>query len=128
MVKQLLIALLAVLTTATQAGTVGVHLGSWHDEPGYNNFNPGVYYIGDEGYVVGTYYNSERHQSVYAGGVMEHGPFALMVGAVTGYENSPLMLYAVPSVKAFNFRLSWIPKVGSVNTVNVLHLSYEFKF
>ena len=40
-----------------KATTVGLHLGSWHSQPGYNNQNFGIY-IQHHGFVLGVYRNS----------------------------------------------------------------------
>jgi hypothetical protein len=70
--KKLLIALSSILLLSCQMQpamaetTIGVHIGSWHSEPGFNNRNPGVF-INHNGWTAGTYYNSNRYQSYYAG-------------------------------------------------------------
>ena len=66
--KRIALILALVLSGMAHAGTLGLHIGSQHfPAQQYNNFNPGAYYIHDNGATVGTYYNSERRQSVYAG-------------------------------------------------------------
>ena len=58
---------LLLCASASSAGTLGLHLGSQHyPAKNFNNLNPGAYYISDDGWTVGTYYNSVRKQSVYA--------------------------------------------------------------
>ena len=119
----------AVLGTAgnlAHAGTLGLHIGSKHfPAQQYNNANPGAYYIHDNGATVGTYYNSERRQSVYAGWTWDSGPWRLQVGAITGYERSAVLPMVVPSVAlGYGFRLTVLPKVER-NGSSVVHLMWE---
>ena len=121
----------AVLGTAgnlAHAGTLGLHIGSQHfPAQQYNNFNPGAYYIHDNGATVGTYYNSERRQSVYAGWTWDSGPWRLQVGAITGYERSAVLPMVVPSVAlGYGFRLTVLPKVERGGS-SVAHLMWETK-
>lgn len=135
----LAICALAVACGQAKADTrVGLHLGSWHETPGYNNTNPGVY-VYHNGWTAGTYYNSERHQSYYAGYTFEHPLFdggvrlGATAGAITGYERAKVLPMVVPSVAVSipaglgsAARLSFIPPIGGMPTV--LHLSVEFRF
>jgi len=87
-VKYLLTLLL--LSTAAHADTLGVHAVSWHDQPGYNNRNPGVYYATDDGIVIGAYRNSQRSNTVYAGKILERNltenvAVSVTLGLATGY-------------------------------------------
>lgn len=113
--------------------TIGAHVGSYHDQPGYNNFNPGVYAKLENGATAGFYYNSNRRMSAYVGYTLETPGkwFALTLGAITGYERWPVMPLAVPSVRLGDdelaVRLSFIPKFEK-NGANVVHLSLEHKF
>lgn len=121
----------AVLGTAgniVHAGTLGLHIGIQHfPAQQYNNANPGAYYIHDNGATVGTYYNSERRQSVYAGWTWDSGPWRLQVGAITGYERAKVLPMVVPSVAlGHGFRLTVLPKVER-NGSSVVHLMYERK-
>ena len=121
----------AVLGSAgnlAHAGTLGLHIGSQHfPAQQYNNFNPGAYYIHDNGATVGTYYNSERRQSVYAGWTWDSGPWRLQVGAITGYERSAVLPMIVPSVAVgYGFRLAVLPKVERDGS-SVVHLLWETK-
>ena len=114
---------------------VGVHLGSWHDRGDYNNVNPGAY-VYHNGYTAGTYYNSERKVSLYAGYTFEYplvGPFTagLTVGAITGYARATVLPMVVPSVSVRlellpSLRLSVIPPVSGMPLV--LHASIEWRF
>lgn len=71
----------------------GVHLFSVHSERNdttcgcrWNNANPGIYARWDR-VVVGTYYNSIRRQSVYAGySYPLFDNLDIVVGVVTGYD------------------------------------------
>lgn len=118
-----------------QALTLGIHTFSYHSEKGYNNTNPGVY-LEHNGYTIGTYYNSERHQTYYVGytygGTLYRGlEYGLSVGVASGYERAKLVPLVVPSVayrfdSGFGVRLSGIPPVGGIP--GVLHLSLEQRF
>ena len=121
-------AVLGTAGTLAHAGTLGVHIGSQHfPAQDYNNFNPGAYYIHDNGATVGTYYNSERRQSVYAGWTWDSGPWRLQVGAITGYERSAVLPMVVPSVAlGYGFRLTVLPKVERSGS-SVVHLMWETK-
>lgn len=134
------VAICALAVTCGQAKAdtrVGLHLGSYHSTPGYNNTNPGVY-VFHNGWTAGTYYNSERNQSYYAGYTWEY-PLGSMVrvgataGVITGYKRADVLPMVVPSVAVSipggfgtAARLSFIPPVGGMPTV--LHLSVEFRF
>lgn len=118
---------------------LGVHVGSQHfgrNADQFNNVNPGVYVYHD-GWTAGTYHNSERKQSFYAGYTFEGalvGPFTygLTVGAITGYSRGAVLPMLVPSVAlpvpawGTTFRLSGVPPVGK-RSAAALHLSMEWK-
>lgn len=109
------------------AGTLGIHIGSHHfPSKEYNNVNPGVYYIADDGATVGTYYNSERRQSVYAGWTFDSGPWRLQVGAITGYQGRVLPLVAPSVALGHGFRLTVLPKLER-NGAAVAHITWETK-
>ena len=65
---------------------IGLHVGTAHIDPDMplNDFNPGIYAVLDNGVTVGTYYNSIRKQTVYAGYTTKYKQFSLMVGVATG--------------------------------------------
>jgi hypothetical protein len=72
---------------------VGLHLASVHSLPYYNNSNPGVYAVWQNGLVLGALRNSLGVPSAYAGYAMDSGRFAggqlsvaVTVGAITGYK------------------------------------------
>ena len=119
--------LLLALAGWAHAGTLGLHIGSQHDPArDFNNANPGAYYISDEGWTVGTYYNSERKQSVYAGKSWDFGPFRLQAGLITGYSR-PVLPMVAPSVSlGAGFRLTVLPKVERGGS-SVIHLTWETK-
>ena len=88
----------------------GVHMFSVHSERmddtagrPWNNANPGLYLRWDR-WTAGTYYNSIRKQSVYAGYAYPlHENVDIVFGAVTGYNgpgysSSPVMPMVIPSV------------------------------
>ena len=122
------VAVALCLVAPAMAGSLGVHIGSHHfPRKDFNNANPGVYYIADNGATVGTYYNSERKQSVYAGWTWDSGPWRLQVGAITGYERRAVLPLIVPSVAVgYGFRLAALPKVER-SGASVIHLSWETK-
>ena len=126
--KRLAIMAALALAGAAHADTLGLHIGSQHfPAKQYNNFNPGAYYIHSSGATIGTYYNSERRQSVYAGWTWDYGPWRLQAGAITGYERSTVLPMVVPSVAlGYGFRLTALPKVERDGSA-VIHLMYEMK-
>jgi hypothetical protein len=129
----------------TTIAAIGLHVASWHADPGYNNFNPGGYIrsscevIGGQP-QAGAFYNSEESLSVYAGIEFEYDrdavatPF-ILVGAVTGYEAYPV----VPLVNAgvrfgpfsddvpVAFALGFTPAFGDYGS-NLVHLALEWRF
>ena len=124
--KRIALILALALAGVAHAGTLGLHIGSQHfPAQQYNNANPGAYYIHDSGATVGTYYNSERRQSVYAGWTLDSGPWRLQVGAITGYERRAVLPMVVPSVAlGHGFRLVVLPKVERDGSA-VTHLMWE---
>ena len=113
------------LGAPAMAGTLGVHIGSHHfPSKDFNNVNPGLYYVADNGATVGTYYNSERKQSVYAGYTTEFGWLRVQVGVITGYQGRVLPLVAPSVGLGHGFRLTALPKVER-SGASVIHLSWE---
>ena len=138
MKKTLLIAALALSTQAFADPIVGIDIASWHDQPGFNNSNPGVYAmlpnVNGSGPAAGTYYNSLKRQTYWAGYVfgkrVGNISYDLLLGGATGYNGYDVVPMAVPSV-AYNFghnavRIHYIADI--VDKVNVLHLSVEHSF
>lgn len=125
------LAIFLLLPASTLAGTVGLHLGSVHlPKKDFNNVNPGIYYQWDSGVTVGTFYNSERRQSVYAGWTWEWGRLNLTAGLITGYRRASILPLAAPSVKLgtvgqVTWRLIFLPRVER-SGAHVLHLTAEF--
>ena len=126
--KRLAIMAALALAGAAHADTVGFHIGSQHfPAKQYNNFNPGAYYIHSSGATIGTYYNSERRQSVYAGWTWDYGPWRLQAGAITGYRRAAVLPLIAPSVSlGYGFRLTVLPKVERRGSA-VVHLTWEMK-
>ena len=133
---------------------LGVHLASAHLQPAINqhNANPGIYAECD-GLTAGAYRNTLGRASVYAGYTLHSGPFAVSLGAVSGYQkryapgecrpgyredaaNPCLKLYGItasrlmpmiaPSVSLGPARLWYLPRVGAHSSV--LHLSLQHQF
>ena len=104
-----------------------MHLLSWHSVKEYNNTNLGLY-ARSCNVQVGAFYNSEREISGYAAYVFESDkhPFFLFTGAMTGYQNSAIMPFAAAGVKINKFRVSYTPKLGTINDTHLIHLAYEF--
>lgn len=123
---------------ATAETRFGAHLGSYHFSGDFNNFNPGVY-VYHNGWTLGTYYNSERNQSVYAGYTAEwqlggQWSAALTVGAISGYARASVLPMAIPSVAwripgglGSALRVSVVPPVGRGSAAAV-HASIEWRF
>ena len=126
--KRTALILALALAGAAHADTLGFHLGSQHlPAQQYNNANPGVYYIHGSGATIGTYYNSERRQSVYAGWTWDSGPWRLQVGGITGYERAKVLPMVVPSVAlGHGFRLAVLPKIERSGST-VVNLMWETK-
>jgi hypothetical protein len=124
--------------------TLGLHVGSRHSEPGFNDTNPGLYArwadANGTGWALGTYYNSQRAQSAW-GGYSFSSPrlgshnlgvsAALTLGVVPGYRAAKVLPLMVPSA-ALHFgdaaaRLTYVPKVEKSSAAAV-HLSLEYRF
>lgn len=115
--------------------TLGFHTVSYHTSGNYNNTNPGVY-VEYDGWTAGTYYNSERKQTYYAGYTFAGklvGPldWGLSVGVATGYSRSPVVPMLVPSVRLgvgehAAVRVSAVPPLAG--SAGVVHLSVEYLF
>lgn len=117
---------------------VGLHLVTAHSVQGYNNTNLGLYAGWADstgtGPVLGTYYNSERAQSLYAGYVWSWRASSLPVsasitsGLITGYKASTVLPLLVPSAALHAgrtaLRLTYVPKIEKKGA-HALHLSME---
>ncbi len=133
MIKLFALALFAA--TSANSTTIGLHLGSVHDKSGFNDTNPGVYLKTDEGYTVGTVYNSVNKQALYAGYTFSRNlgkvEIAATVGGITGYS-LPVTPMIVPSVTVgitnnFSARVNFLAKVHK-DGANALHFTIERKF
>lgn len=135
--------------SALLPNTLGLHIGSRHSAPGFNDTNPGLYArwadANGNGWALGAYQNSERAKSVWGGysfsspklGLGSVGARALGIGAgltlggVTGYRAAKLLPLIVPSA-ALHWgdaaaRLTYVPKVEKRGAA-ALHLSLEYRF
>lgn len=133
--------LLAVAASTAHADTIGLHVGSWHSEPGFNNVNPGAYWRGDDGWTAGAYCNSQSRSerfpdarrckvSAYAGRLFDHeiAPglhVGILAGAVAGYSLAPIIPAAIGTIQYGPARLWLIPRVEK-NSAAVVSLSFEF--
>ena len=104
---------------------LGLHLYTQHVKDNFNNFNPGVYAKCDS-YVAGTYYNSIRRQTVYAGYVYSIGPVDITFGAATGYYK-PVIPLVVPSIKIEGVRFNLIIP-SKMTAGGGIHISIEKEF
>lgn len=114
----------------------GLHLASWHADPGFNNVNPGAYVRTECNVVVGAFYNSEERTSVYAGYVLstDIGPVqpTLLLGGATGYDFAPISPLISPGVgvnvaEGVMLRVAYLPKFAD-NMTHTLHAAVEFRF
>lgn len=121
---------------------IGIHGPSYHDGGDFNNDNYGLYLV-HKGFTGGTYYNSLRRTTWYAGYSWEWAlppnPLAdtvsLMGSLATGYHTAQYSYDYVPlgalSVRRtlgeqHGLRLSYLPVLGKSPATYVLHLSYEY--
>lgn len=138
-----------IATSTLLPNTLGLHIGSRHSVAGFNNSNPGLYGrwadAHENGWAAGTYFNSERAQSVWGGyswsspklalgsvGLRAFGASAgLTLGGVTGYRAAKLLPLVVPSAALHlgdaAARLTYVPKVEKRGAA-ALHLSLEYRF
>jgi len=139
MVAAIFVVLIAAACGQAKADTrIGVHVGSQHfgrNAEQFNNSNPGLY-LYHNGWTAGTYHNSERKQSAYAGYTFEYAvtkriTASATVGVITGYSQGTMPML-VPSV-AYRFsdqwsaRVSFVPKIEKGGAA-AAHLSFERKF
>lgn len=83
---------------------IGLHVASVHvpSDVGQHNLNPGVYARTESGLTAGIYHNSLGRTSVYAGYTFERGPFALGLGAITGYQRKAVNCVSRPVGRPFS--------------------------
>jgi hypothetical protein len=112
---------------------VGLHIGSYHESPGFNNANPGIFFRTENDYIIGAYYNSVENPTVYvvkdikAPGRLDH--FSVAVGLATGYQYAPLTPVATFNYRFDNgFGLTHVPHVAKINNGAVYHLTYSRGF
>jgi hypothetical protein len=134
----LLLAVVAAAASpmAAMSMTVGLHLASVHDKPGFNDTNPGVYIRTESGITAGTVFNSERKQSFHLGYTWERPiskrlSVAVTVGGITGYK-LPVTPMVIPSAafkltEDLSLRVSGLARVNR-DGANALHLSLEQRF
>ena len=85
--KKFAVAVAVLLCAAgALADTVGAHLVTVHDRPGFNGVNPGLYWRGDGGLTAGAYRNSENRDSVYGGYTWTGCAWSLSALVVAGYK------------------------------------------
>lgn len=105
------------------AAAIGLHLATWHDQPGFETATPGIYAVDTAGCTAGALRNSEGRASAYAGYTWRWGPVALTAGAISGYGGiKPLVL---PSVAIGPLRIVAIPRLGNVSAAAGLHVALE---
>lgn len=127
----LLLTLLAACAHAEDV--VGLHGPSTHFRSGPNNDTYGVY-LRREQIEVGTFYNSRRNATVYAGYLLESDlPLrpALLLGGATGYGR-PVTPFATASI-SYPMTPDWRVRVEyakdfSAHYPGALHLRVERKF
>jgi hypothetical protein len=130
---------------------LGLHLASYHAQHHdyQNNVNPGAY-VECDGWTAGAYRNTLSRTSAYAGYTLRSGPFALSLGAISGYQkrieavpcqrgrrtgctreygfsDSAFTPMVAPSVTLGPARLWYIPSIGVSSSVLHLSLQKEFK-
>jgi hypothetical protein len=106
----------------SSATTIGLHLGSVHDKPGFNDTNPGIYLKTDSGITVGTVYNSVRKQGFYAGYTFvkmltNSIEASVTLGGITGYKMTVTPM-VIPSVaykfsSGYSVRSAFLAKINS---------------
>lgn len=151
--KIILSILLMLCSISASADTLGLHIGSRHSKPGFNNVNPGLYYKSDSGLTAGFYCNSESKSelfpdakpcqiSKYAGYTFSHnvGPVELSAtaGVIVGYKAGPMPMILPTIATAENVtiggfvvgkpRLAFIPRIDPKRGAHVVHLMLERQF
>lgn len=141
----LIAALIALFSTVSVADEFIVHIGSAHSVKTYNldgtkdvninNNNYGIGYRTNDGFAVGTYFNSYHKQTVYATQEFMYNEYiGVVAGAVSGYKEStgltitPMVAATakIPLTKTMTANFLVIPKVGKLAGVAHLAISYKF--
>lgn len=103
--------------TEAKADTVfGVHTVSAHfpKVDGQNNVNPGAYIRFENGVTLGGYYNTLGRASFYAAYTTpQWGPFALTVGAISGYQKKVSIRIEPCTPGATDCYQKWVGTKGS---------------
>ena len=134
--KSIFFGIAMLFAASANAQTFGIHLASVHDsyKQDWNDANPGLYLRLENGATIGTFKNSERSQSVYAGwskdwSLTSRIDAGIMLGGITGYQRAKVLPMAVPSVRlavteTMGIRTSFIFNPRGASAV---HLSAEWK-
>jgi hypothetical protein len=138
----MLLASACVMAQSLKPTAIGLHLGTWHSQPSFNNTNLGVFAQWG-GWTAGAYLNSERATSAYAGYTWETAGYtaldlrlAATAGAITGYRRAKVLPLLLPtaSVRLANhstggqtrLQLTYVPPVDK--RVHALHVSIKREF
>lgn len=138
----LLMASALAVAQSLKPDAIGLHVGTWHSAPGFNNVNPGLFAQWG-GITAGIYHNSERATSVYAGYTWEtRGITALdlrlaaTLGLVTGYQRAKVQPLLLPTAsmrllthakgKQARLQLTYVPPIEK--RVHALHVSIKWEF
>lgn len=120
-----------------RADTWGVHIASRHfPNDRYNNSNPGIYWLSDDGWAAGTFYNSYERTTAYGGKLLPiAGSLSVFLAAATGYPSGEViglagLSWRLPALGGVYPRLLLIPSVefNGRQHDGVLHLSLEKPF
>lgn len=122
---------------------LGIHLGTYHGESGFNSRNPGLYIRGPQGATIGFYCNSESRSrrypdaatckvSTYAGRewswTIPHtsDQVSLMVGFLGGYDRG-ITPVVVPSLLVNDhLRVVIIPRLDPKTDTWGIHFAWEY--
>lgn len=137
-----------VNTTQPLSWAVASGFEAWHsgNHPDLNGHNPGVGIRGPDGWVIGTYYNSYRRHSVYAGrefqwrlfGTGDNGlNFGVVTGGVSGYSGGlnagnrhGIHLMALPeavvTTRYVEAAVLYIPKMTKTPTTVAIQLRVKW--
>jgi hypothetical protein len=138
----LFLACVCAMAQSLKPTAIGLHLGTWHSQPGFNNTNPGAFAQWG-GWTVGGYYNSERATSLYAGYTWETQGItsldlrlAATAGVISGYRRASLLPLLVPTASMrlwsdqaggqTRLQFTYVPPVDK--RVHALHLSIKREF
>lgn len=120
-----------------RADTWGGHIASRHfPNDRYNNSNPGFYWLSDDGWAAGTFYNSYERTTVYGGKLLPlAGSLSVFLAAATGYPTGEViglagLSWRLPALGGVYPRLLLVPSVefNGRQHDGVLHLSLEKPF